>query len=133
MSYVSYKLHTESGSPGGGGRFGFRLTRVLLIEPSLVGFVAKTSDAASSPYFISDVSAIADVDDWRLSPIAGLGVGAAFGAEENPRGFAIHALTGVRYRLDPKWALRFDLKFRSIEQGSGKTFEAIFGITRRHK
>ncbi len=133
LGYVSYDLTTNQGNLMGGGQFGFRLAQVLLLEPGVAFFWAEFLPERVTPYVTVDLTAVADVDRWRLSPIAGVGSGISFGGEDLPHGLGLQALAGARYRVSSQWALRLDLKARSIDGGRGSTFEVTIGVRKRHR
>jgi len=128
---VAYDIPHDGNSWLGAGQFAVRVGQLALFELAGSLFMADLSPDGVSPYGSFEIRGVGDVNQWRLSPILGVGAGVALADESLSRGFTLLGILGVRYRISPSLALRLDFQASSIDGGAGKVHSLTIGFRKR--
>jgi hypothetical protein len=83
----------------------------------------------SSSAILPEIGVTAEVGGAGLQPFIGVGIGAAVSLGQVRSGTALYMAGGTRLRLSNRWAIRSEVRIRTIRPFVGRTVDVLFGVS----
>jgi hypothetical protein len=104
----------------------------LVLEPGVTFFTYSSQFDTRFSYLFPELSIQGQLPRGRMRPFLGVGAGGAFVLSGSSETVAtLHAVGGVRVRVNTDWAVRGELRVRAVRPWTGNTADFLFGVSRR--